>query len=584
MNTLVHPIRITSNVNGADTSSIVNLNASNHRNSIKPRKSTKKNKSVKLTPGFVIKFMNYVLRKRTLSHDIKMISNDSDSSSGSKVYLYTQDRYNYIIKVTGGRNIMHLNHVITELLIYNYLYALNTLNICDHIIYNYDSAIYQNPNPRAFLMINQTNNNDETVLSLYKFLKNIKDSIKKNMINIENITTYLHKIIPTLLFQLMYTLECLVRAKVKHNDLHLGNVLVFIDNTNIITNPNEFEDSKLKYDKYVVSSRIKADYFGPDIESYKTLYASNREKQNIDQDTITYYVPDYGFKIKVFDFDRSCVYDKDNKPVLFNKVFLNETSTKTQDFKYNYHKSYDFINTTPFEYVDLYKVFCNIFDRNKILFTKTTTINTDKTNANFIAFEKKLFNTTIKSFMREYTKYIIKTRNGAKELVCSYFIDTKQYKLMFEHKTVYEQLISIFNDTSDVTSIFYFGSPSLANNSQKHKIHKTYEIDNIKSLVHIPTTHNNANTIKNVNNSNTAIISLNNIIKASVVRRGTSSSSHSARRTIKRQLSKGSPTFSLTELIKIIHPLIVTDNNTNSTNNSHFNLDYNTSNGENDGT
>jgi len=426
---------------------------SKKKQKIKKKANSSIHKAKKLTEQFVLLFMKKFYDKIQLPNNLKIISG-GDTGSNAKVYKYTQEDNNYIIKVFTENSELKLDHVITEVKIYNYLNALRILKVCNHIVLHNDCAIYQDKdNKKTLLMLNETLTKDEEVVSL-------RDFIRIHVAN--NNITYMEKILPTLLFQLMYTLECLVRAKVKHNDLHLGNVLVFIDNTNIITNPHEFEDSKLKYDKYVVTSRIKADYFGPDIESYKTLYASNREKQNIDQDTITYYVPDYGFKIKVFDFDRSCVYDKDNKSIIFNDNFYNTKFTNEYD-NYMYSmiesepKSY-YHNNIPFEYIDLYTVFKYILhDISKYGISTPMSIYY---NYNYISIQ--IFSATI-------------------NIIDSYF-DYEYYRnfpTFFKKKTVYELLTYIFGNTTDSNySIFNFTKLV----PDKTKIHNTFKIANITKI------------------------------------------------------------------------------------------------------
>lgn len=429
------------------------------RHAIRRGKKPSKNRSVKLTEDFVRKFM-YIIDNNMVDRlpSIELISKSAKTGSGSNVYLYTQNSNNYIIKVTDDYG-HGFNNVETEMKIYNYLNTLSILKVCDHIVLNYDSAIYTNKlNQKTFLMVNQTYTSDERIKSLLSFI----NSIRKN-INDDNIFTYLREVIPTLLFQLMYTLECLVRAKVKHNDLHLGNVLVFINSNNIINRPENFTDDKLKYNKYIVTSRTDNDYFGPSI--FKDLYMRERNIHNIDKETITYYVPDYGFKIKIFDFDRSCIYDNNNIPEIFNNTFYSRKNVHNMPIyndTYNYNVRY--VNTIPYEYIDLYKIFISIFlAMNKPLddFEKLS-------HKLYQKIKDKLFAMPTNKFWLSYMFYRQKSINQ--------YITLEKYNELFRHKTVYEQLTNIFSDDKDRLFKFNISVP-------EDIIKATYNINNIKQIL-----------------------------------------------------------------------------------------------------
>jgi len=398
--------------------------------------------------------MSNCYKKTSLPSNFFNIS-DGITASKALVYEYKQGTHNYIIKAMAGmRNINALNHVITEVKIYNYVNTLQILKVCDHIVLHYDAAIYQDRfENKTFLMVNETSVDGEEVVSLENFINNIsRDG--------NNVDTYMSKVLPTLLFKLMYTLECLVRAKVKHNDLHLGNVLVFKSKTNIIIEPTEFTLDKLKYDKYVVTSRTNDDYFGPDNDNDKALYKSAREPKNIYQKTVTYYVPDYGFKIKIFDFDRSCVYDKNNKLVIYDDKIYNTPiqHTKYIDYKcimYGTNKRFYSDNTIPYEYIDLYKIFGYILNTISI-----------KKHQNYNSLIDKLFGTDKNNIMKKLYNEPYSYNN------------IENYPNFFEKETVYELLTHIFNSSDTDYSIFNFTTLV----PDKTKIHNTFTIANITPI------------------------------------------------------------------------------------------------------
>ena len=427
----------------------------------KTKRKKKLSKSVKLTEEFVILFMRNLYAKKLLPPNLQLISDFAQSGSGANVYLYKQGTHNYIIKVLNNYDFgkTTLNQVITEVKIYNYLNALRIFKICDHIILHYDAARYiHTDNTSTFLMVNETSTKDEKVQPLHLFIKNIINSTSRNK------DTYMLMVLPTLLFQLMYTLECFVRAKVKHNDLHLGNVLVFISSNNIIANPLKFTNPK--YDKYVVTSRTDKDYFGPDNDIDKALYKSDREDKNIYQETVTYYVPDYGFKIKIFDFDRSCVYDINNKPVMLDEdeyqnipdEYINYTKYKYHKYEFKNYKDYKGDNNIPYEYIDLYKLF------GDILYISPNTEPIYKIYYNYLI--NALFDTdrsNIRNLLYESDSAYTKIEN---------------YPNFFKKPTVYETLTHIFNNSNPDCSIFNFTTVK----PKKLYIKNTFKLSKITAI------------------------------------------------------------------------------------------------------
>lgn len=520
-------------------------------------------KSIKITPEFVKQFIYSTMLNKLPNH-IQLISTTDESASNSNVYIYNKDNNKYIIKNTYCNE--RIAHVITEYKIYNYLNILRYLNVCDTIIINYDSALYQNSSIKQtnFLMFNETASNDYTIKSLYNLLDDIN-----NITDIDIVNVYLNKIIPALLFQLTYTLECLVRAKVKHNDLHLYNILVFIHNdNNIISNPDNFSDDKLKYDKYIVTPRSESNYFGP--LNMKNIYDEHRKEKNINQETKTYYVPNYGFKIKIFDFDWSCSYNINNEPIINNtELYINSFTSST--FKYSNITS---INNIPNEYIDLLYLYIKIFEQiyniklhtlnNNILYynifyyifikfihdgdddkyinpidVNSITL-TDVYNLMRHIFNDTSLDITIINYLIEYYKnhmLSLLINKQTNEIMYTSYLNVNKYDKAYKYiPSIYEILSVIF--TND------------------NYINYTYKRDNINNKFNIA----NINTILWKDNHD---IFFNNILHKLYIllTNKTISGRIVARKRIKFELKKQTKNgYLVDKVINYMHPLIVKDN------------------------
>lgn len=312
----------------------------------------------------------------------KLLSNPSESMSGSIVYLYTNKGRNYILKLTSPILLMdttknNIEGAIVEYQIYNYINILYLLNITQHVILSYGGSvltigdlkhkfikaninIFYNKLPEGvnltnfnslFMMLNETTIKDEKIINLLNFIEEtLNDDAIKN--NPEKLDILMYKVIPNLLFQIIYTLDCFYRLKIKHNDLHLGNILIYINPKNILNTPN-YSDKYNKYNKYVVSHNNY--YFGPNIDEFKEYFKMKNTYKGVN----TYLVPDLGFSVRLFDFDNSTVYDFDNNIIV--------------DFNYKYTRSFDFeginykgrinseFNNFPTTMNDIYNVLNNMY-------------------------------------------------------------------------------------------------------------------------------------------------------------------------------------------------------------------------------
>lgn len=152
-----------------------------------------------------------------------------------------------------------------ESAIYKCVSELVYKNITPHVITGGDVKICDTGIKKFGFIINETFNQDHYhVFSLEEFMDTY---IKNPMITNDPIIT---KIMIHIMFQLVYTLKCFARINLKHNDLHTGNILLFISKTH-----NIFQGwAPQKYNTYV--------------------YNENEDKVDL---------IDIGIKVCIFDFD-----------------------------------------------------------------------------------------------------------------------------------------------------------------------------------------------------------------------------------------------------------------------------------------
>ena len=127
------------------------------------------------------------------------------------------------------------------------------------------------------------------------------------------------KILRNLIFQVIYTLECFERLNFSHNDLHLGNILVYV----------EYHISKFKDDDNILG------IFADNEKYYKGKYITYVI------DGKEYKLPHYGFTVKIYDFDFSCKHkknDSDNVEILSGKInnFAVAVSSKKENIFFHW--------------------------------------------------------------------------------------------------------------------------------------------------------------------------------------------------------------------------------------------------------
>jgi hypothetical protein len=472
-------------------------------------------KSYTIPDDFINYLVAYNINRSDNNQNLELISTPNNSTSKPYVYKYTNDNKTIIIKICFGnepQNEYRFSHVETEYYIYSYLTYLKRFNICDNIIAIYDAVkvIKEKSNYQKFLLF--TESTDKKVLSLHDF---INDIIRKNNNKTINDEVF-KKIFSSIIFQLLYTLECLVRIKCKHNDLHTNNILVYIDEENIM-NKADFTPT---YDKYIIPSRNKTpeqeklfktktpensfsnsnktkkthSIFNSKCKIKKPKYKKNNKKQKNTKDKI-FYVPNYGFTIKIYDFDKAILYNESNEPEIYDNIFFN---------KFNI-----FSNILPNEFYDMTKIINGIRSlinndaveyenkENRMLIYKNylcedVKINTKKNTkpTNNIVFEQ----------IFENLKTLVNVEIIAADYIYKHMRNFRQF-----FKDIY---IYIYNNT--VSTSVYDGIIKLFSSIdygfedytiEKEEIENTYDLNNITKVWQTYNTTTNNNIYESENNS-----------------------------------------------------------------------------------
>ena len=261
--------------------------------------------------------------------NVTILSNPEDSASNSVVFKLTSNTNQYILKITGLKKIKGNNSPPdTERKNYSIMNKLVFKNITPHVFTLANSSKKEilldkvNPVLRSKLkdifssnikyiypIITETSDNTRNLYTVSHFLKKI----------IQFLTFEKQKkIILILLFQIIYTLEVFNRVGLKHNDLHIKNIFIQVHNKNIIdSNYDEY------FNKYIV-------------------------------DDYTYFIPNIGLSIRIFDFDRTCKHD--------NGVFPSYKSIKSTLIK-NLEELH--INCDENKTFDTYKILAEFYFKLK---------------------------------------------------------------------------------------------------------------------------------------------------------------------------------------------------------------------------
>ena len=280
---------------------------------------------------------------------IKILSQPIDTSSESLVFSVSNisKNYKFVIKITQIRKENNnlagdFNFPQIESKIYNIISDLIKFNITPHIYRGINYSLTLDPNElkntkiykdlnitrlditKLFIMINETTyDTTSNTITFDEFLsKNYYFKDKKNADLLEK--NYKQKkisILINILFQIVYTLNVFNSIKLKHNDLHLKNILIIVRNNNSLNN-NEDEFTR----EYIF---------------------------DIKNDTYSVYLPNIGLDVRIFDFDRSCLASDDGC------IVSNLLKKKHGMFGFDCSKN---------EYRDIFIVIVEIFDKlNKIV-------------------------------------------------------------------------------------------------------------------------------------------------------------------------------------------------------------------------
>jgi hypothetical protein len=206
---------------------------------------------------------------------IKLISNPQDSASGSAVYLlYNRKREGSILKLNFIFNKKDFNDLgsfpATEDKIYKMMNTLVKKRITPHVIMRMDSLRvrtedlvdktiipFMQPVYGIYAMLNETSSANVKITTLGDFVL--------KLLNVNSLTKNEKKeVLLNILFQILYTLEAFNNIGLKHNDLHINNILIFE------------EPRSSKYIQYILSDGRKVN------------------------------LAHIGFTARIFDFDRSC--------------------------------------------------------------------------------------------------------------------------------------------------------------------------------------------------------------------------------------------------------------------------------------
>ena len=273
---------------------------------------------------------------------IKHLSYPNDSASGSFVLLFNsiEGLNNYVLKVTGQRpemviepNKPNLNLCELETRIYRIMNRLVRNLVTPHVFQIVDSLTNQfriDLHPNGYFrsrirdilkcnyfsaLLNETSSGSDQLIKLYEFML----SPKFNGYTPEQ----KEKILFNIIFQVLYTLEAFNRVGVKHNDLHLGNIFILVRDTNL---------TEVGYE--------------PKVREYSFKHST--------KGTIKVRLEDIGFDVRIYDFDRSCKF---NRP---NTIFPEEFHSRVME-----DLGYDKINqnhTQDNPYFDTYKFLASIYE------------------------------------------------------------------------------------------------------------------------------------------------------------------------------------------------------------------------------
>lgn len=300
--------------------------------------------------------------------DINQISSPTSSASGSSVYLLKdKNNYSYVLKITviNNNELEIINEptlnssVQTESKFYKLMSVLVKKNVTPHVFqYGSESDLF------LFENISETLRSDfkkyitkqkmRRSKKRYSHVKALLVETKHENVNMDALYDFMiilqnspvnsktrNYIIFHILFQLIYTLHVFNLLKIKHNDLHSGNIFIIKRTNNILDN---------------------------NIQPFNRKYVYNY-KDKIHE----FNLPNIGLDVRIYDFDRTVkqktpgsFYPNEIIPYLGGLVKINVNDLENPSFDTFkligtlYHKLYNKFN-------DVKKFIESIFGKKSIL-------------------------------------------------------------------------------------------------------------------------------------------------------------------------------------------------------------------------
>ena len=311
-----------------------------------------------------------------IKNDFKFIDYIRFGTKNRGIYIFIDDNIKYIFKIVQYLTDINTIENITNKLIEN--------NTCIHFYYyigfidnhfllkNQKAIIYNYIEPWIY--------NDIKITSLF-------DMFSNKVIYFIMKTDLYNDIIYNIIFQVLYSLRCLEEYRINHNDLNLGNILIEDDTVN-----------KNTYDKYTIKNK-------------------------------SFYVPNYGFRVKIIDYGISCGDNNKNSEIV-GLEFCGIYGTYSK--YYDIHK---FLNSIYNAYIYLLN-FLNISKINKIIdiikkIIPIKYIGYHKYNKNLSEYESLIFPFKYKDLSKPNDQYNeidgILTIDESLDLFVDYF-ESKLYK------------------------------------------------------------------------------------------------------------------------------------------------------------
>lgn len=245
--------------------------------------------------------------KIKIINDFKFIDYLRFGTKNKGIYILIDDNIKYIFKIIPYLTDINIIEEITNSLIENKIcihfnYYIGSIN--NHfLLKNQKAIIYEYIQPWIY--------NEFKIISVFELFANkvIYFLMKKEFFN---------NVIYNIIFQVLYSLKCLEKYRINHNDLNLGNILLQNDFNNINT-----------FDKYTINNK-------------------------------SFFVPNYGFRIKIIDYGVSC--GDNNK----NSETVGLEFCGIYGIYSKYYDTHKFLNGIYNSYIYLLN-FLNIDKDNKII-------------------------------------------------------------------------------------------------------------------------------------------------------------------------------------------------------------------------